>query len=384
MGGWQHVTIGDACQLVNGGTPKTKIVEYWDGPYAWITPAEMGRRESPYVSNTRRTLSKDGLIKCSASLLPYRSVILSSRAPIGHLVINEVPMATNQGCKGLIPNDELHYKFLYYYLASIVTLLNDLGAGTTFKELSATRLRTVPIPIPPLPEQELIVTILDEAFAAIATATANAEKNIANARELFESELKRTFTTRQKGWHELHFEDVCTLQRGFDLPKRLRKKGEYPILSSSGAIDTHCEVRVSGPGVVVGRSGSVGSVFFVEENFWPLNTVLYVKNFHGNQPEFVFWFLKQFGLQRFAGGAGVPTLNRNHVHGILVTVPADPVEQVRIVKRVNELRTRADGIVKLYKAKLAALTNLKQSILQKAFSGELTAKTDKIIAEAGV
>jgi restriction endonuclease S subunit len=96
------------------------------------------------------------------------------------------------------------------------------------------------------------------------------------------------------GWATRKLGDVATLQRGFDLPTRSRIAGDIPLVSSSGIIDTHNVSAVSGPGVVTGRSGSVGNVFFVEEDFWPLNTALYVKDFHGNDPKFIFHLLADF------------------------------------------------------------------------------------------
>ncbi|TBR11967.1 MAG: restriction endonuclease subunit S, partial [Rugosibacter sp.] len=155
--GWQLKAIGDVCDVVNGGTPKTGVKGYWDGPHQWITPAEMGKRATPYIDQTERTITDAGMQNSSARLLPQQSVILSSRAPIGHLVINTMPMATNQGCKGLVPRNGLDNKYLYYYLASIVPLLNDLGTGATFKELSGGKLKEVPVPVAPLPEQHRIV-----------------------------------------------------------------------------------------------------------------------------------------------------------------------------------------------------------------------------------
>ncbi|ANV92038.1 restriction endonuclease subunit S [Picosynechococcus sp. PCC 8807] len=137
-------------------------------------------------------------------------------------------------------------------------------------------------------------------------------------------------------WEVKKLSEVCTLQRGFDLPKRLREKGEYPLISSSGEIDTHCEAKVKSPGVVTGRSGSIGSLFFVEEDFWPLNTTLFVKDFHGNDPRFIFYLLKHFDLGRFATGTGVPTLNRNHVHDEKINITASLEEQKRIVEILDE------------------------------------------------
>jgi type I restriction enzyme S subunit len=137
------------------------------------------------------------------------------------------------------------------------------------------------------------------------------------------------------GWQTKKLRDVATLQRGFDLPTQDRVSGKIPLVSSSGVSDTHNTSAVRGPGVVTGRSGSIGNVFFIEQDFWPLNTVLYVKDFHGNDPRFVFHLLKKFDLKRFASGAGVPTLNRNFVHDELVNIP--PLsEQQRLVGKLDE------------------------------------------------
>ena len=137
------------------------------------------------------------------------------------------------------------------------------------------------------------------------------------------------------GWKTKKLVDFATLQRGFDLPRQDRSSGDVPLVTSSGISDTVSKSAVDGPGVATGRSGSIGNVFFIEEDFWPLNTVLYVKDFHGNDPRFVFHLLKNFDLKRFATGTGVPTLNRNCVHDELVNVPP-LAEQQRIVRLLDE------------------------------------------------
>lgn len=222
--GWQQKVIGEVCDVVNGGTPKTGVGEYWDGPHQWITPAEMGKRATPYIGQTERTITDAGLQNSSARLLPEQSVILSSRAPIGHLVINTSPMATNQGCKGLITRNGLDSKYLYYYLLSIVRLLHDLGSGATFKELSGGKLKEVPIPVAPIPEQRRIVAILDEACDGIAAAKTNAEKNLQSARDLFESHLQSVFTEQGDGWTQKPFGEIATFRNGINFTKT--SKGE--------------------------------------------------------------------------------------------------------------------------------------------------------------
>lgn len=138
-----------------------------------------------------------------------------------------------------------------------------------------------------------------------------------------------------RGWQAKTLVEVATLQRGFDLPTHSRVSGRFPLISSSGISDTHHKHAVKGPGVVTGRSGSIGKVFFIEDDFWPLNTVLYVKDFHGNDPRFVYYLLKKFDLRRFASGTGVPTLNRNFVHDEIVKVPSIS-EQRRIVTILDQ------------------------------------------------
>ena len=189
---WQSKPIGDVFKVVNGGTPKTGVASNWDGPHAWITPAEMGNLETPFISESRRTLTDEGL-RTGAELVPAGSIILSSRAPIGHLVINGIPMAFNQGCKGLIPSPAIDTKFAYYFLLTNVPLLESLGTGATFKELSGGKLKEVLFQFPELGEQRRIVTLLDEAFANIATAKANVEKNLQNARNFFYGQLQAIF-----------------------------------------------------------------------------------------------------------------------------------------------------------------------------------------------
>jgi type I restriction enzyme S subunit len=159
--GWERKKLGEMCEVFNGGTPDTTKKEFWDGSILWITPKDMGRMKSIYVDDTERKITEAGLKNSSARILPINSIVISSRAPIGHLAINTKPICTNQGCKGLVPKDELNTQYLYYFLKDSVQLLNDLGTGATFKEISGTKLGNVKIPIPPLPTQHQIVSELD-------------------------------------------------------------------------------------------------------------------------------------------------------------------------------------------------------------------------------
>ena len=122
-------------------------------------------------------------------------------------------------------------------------------------------------------------------------------------------------------WPEVQFKDFVTLQRGFDLPKSQMKAGDFPVLGSNSVIGFHDVAKVEGPGVITGRSGSLGQVQYVAQPYWPHNTALWVKDFKGNDPRFVYYKLKTLNLERFNGGVSVPTLNRNVLNIVPVRVP---------------------------------------------------------------
>jgi len=160
-GEWERSQLVDVCtKIANGGTPDTSKPEFWGGTINWMTPAEMGKTENPFIGTTNRTITELGLSNCTSDLLPLNTVILSVRAPIGHLAINTVPIAINQGCKGLIAGNYLNFYFLYYSLLNTKLQLINLGAGNTFKELSGSALKSFEIPIPHKAEQQKIADCL--------------------------------------------------------------------------------------------------------------------------------------------------------------------------------------------------------------------------------
>ena len=160
---------------------------------------------------------------------------------------------------------------------------------------------------------------------------------------------------------------VARLRRGFDLPTHKRTQGSVPVYAANGPIGWHNEVAVRGPGVVTGRSGSIGKVHYVESDYWPLNTSLYVEDFHGNDPEFVCLLLRSVDLIRFSSSTAVPTLNRNIAHKARVMVP--PItEQRRIVAKVDELMALCDELEARQKTRRETRERLVASALDKLTS----------------
>ncbi len=178
-----------------------------------------------------------------------------------------------------------------------------------------------------------------------------------------------TKTKIPEEWKKMKIQNTAPLQRGFDLPISKIKTGKYPVVFSNGILKTHDEYKAKAPGVVTGRSGTIGKVTFVTEDYWPHNTSLWVTDFKGNFPKYIYYFYLHFDLTRFSSGSGVPTLNRNDIHSQTILLPPLP-EQTRIVQI---LETWDKAIEKL-KRKIEIKKNIKKSLMQKLLTGKVRLK----------
>lgn len=392
---WQARPLGEVCTVVNGGTPKTGVSAYWDGPHQWITPAEMGRRASPLAGSTVRTLTDQGLAESSATLVPTGSVILSTRAPIGHLVINEVPMAFNQGRRGLVPGPGLSPRFLFHHLDHSRELLDSMGTGATFKELSASRLKEVRIPVPPLAEQERIVRILDEALDGIATARASIEASIEATDELIDVELDTAVAQAGRDWPSAPLESLCkhvTVGHVGPMKQEYRPAG-VPFLRSQNvrpfelALDNvnfvsaefHRQLSKSAlaPGdVAIVRTGYPGTAAVVPESLPVANCADLVIARPGPAllPQYLAAFLNSHTGRRVVGaeivGAAQQHFNVTSAKQALVPVPPTARQQ-EIVDRVTAVRRDAAVLRSRLTSKTGQLERLRRSLLAGAFAGEL-------------
>ncbi|NOR16317.1 restriction endonuclease subunit S, partial [candidate division WOR-3 bacterium] len=160
MNEWKECKLGEVAEIVGGGTPKTKKSNYWNGEIPWLTPRDLSNFNGRYISKGERNISKLGLAKSSAKILPKGAVLLSSRAPVGYLAIAKNDISTNQGFRSLIPNSETNNLFLFYLLKNNVEYLKSQSTGTTFGELAGSTLKSLSFYFPPLPEQRTIASVL--------------------------------------------------------------------------------------------------------------------------------------------------------------------------------------------------------------------------------
>lgn len=241
------------------------------------------------------------------------------------------------------------------------------------------------LPKPEFPEQQKIASILssvDDTIKATRTSIAKLERlKKSLMQNLLTGKMKPDGTWRNedefymdekfgkypKDWAFGRVKDFFVLQRGHDLTDIEAKDGEYPVVKSNGISINHHEFKSRAPGVVTGRSGTIGNVFYIEKDFWPHNTTLYVKDFCGNLPRYVYYLLIFMRLDIYLAGTGVPTLNRNDIHRLRNTIPKTTNEQQEIVSLLDECGNNIN--VKI--VKISKLEKLKKSLMQKLLTGQL-------------
>jgi type I restriction enzyme S subunit len=158
---WKQCTLADLGEIVGGATPSTKNESYYGGDVAWITPKDLSTFQGRFISRGERNITTEGLKNSSARLMPPHSVLFTSRAPIGYVAIAENEVCTNQGFKSIVPNPDTDYLFLYYLLVHNRDRIENMGSGTTFKEVSGSVMKQISVSVPSdIEEQRAIAAVL--------------------------------------------------------------------------------------------------------------------------------------------------------------------------------------------------------------------------------
>lgn len=266
---------------------------------------------------------------------------------------------------------ELHARFLNYFLLSTAgqRQIDSFQAGGNRQGLNFGQVRAFRVPLPPPPEQRSIVEALSDADGLIESL----EQLLDKKRQLKHGVMQELLAGDKRlpgfdgEWELRPLVDVAPLKRGYDLPNGKLEQGPHPVVYSNGVLNYHASFQVKGPGVVTGRSGTIGTVTFVEQSFWPHNTSLWVTSFKGNDPKFVFYLYTRVGLARFAAGSGVPTLNRNDVHAFTVSIPVTTPEQTAIAAILSDM----DAEIGALEATLTKARSIKQGMMQELLTGRI-------------
>ena len=395
--GWQTKKLGDLLDVQNGYAFSSK-----DYSQTGHFVMRIGNVQNGYISLADPkfiSLPKDG--KLQRFVLSDGDILVSLTGNVGRIGViqkEHLPAALNQPVARLTIREDspAAKEFLLFFLYSdwFREELTGAGHGAAQQNVSTNDLVEIQLPIPPVPEQRRIVGILDEAFEGLATAKANAEQNLQNARALFESHLQAVFTQRGHGWVDTRLEEVCGLQNGFAFKSSTFKPSGAPILRISniqdGRIDADNRLvffdpkdyrenldryRIVEGDLLIAMSGATtGKLGFNTES-----TVYYLNQRVGKfepsdklNKRFLYHFLstKVEENLRISAGAAQPNLSTEQIKGFVLPLPSVD-EQERIVDVLETLSEETQRLESLYQRKLAALDELKKSLLHRAFSGML-------------
>lgn len=377
---WTSQPIGELGDVVTGTTPPSAEPRLFGSEYPFLTPTDMS-----YATRhvrTERFISAAGKTRFASRLLPPSSVcFVSIGATIGKIAMTSESTLTNQQINSLIVDTAEHVpEFVYYLLRHHSESIRQRAGGAATPLLNKTTFSRVTLQVPPRPVQERIaalLTVYDELIE-------NNLRRIEILEEMAQTIYREWFVEFRYpgfgdvsmvdsdlgpipvGWCVGTLDNLLVLQRGFDLPRKTQREGSVPVIAATGHRGTHEQARAKGPGVVTGRSGSLGTVQYVNEDFWPLNTTLWGKEFRSATPELAFFVLKSIGLQQFNSGAAVPTLNRNDVSGHPVVVPP-----ANIVGRFSELTGEMFELQFLLERQTAVLRITRDLLIPKLISGEI-------------
>lgn len=265
-----------------------------------------------------------------------------------------------------INDTEFNTIYCALFLRSKFYYLREKCTGATIPHLSRSSLEDLKLPKLNIDTQNKIVEILDKSQELID----KRKEQMELLDELVQSRFLEMFgnpITNSKNLSVKNFEEVIVLQRGYDLPTYKRdESGAYNVWGSNGILSKHNEYKVNTEGVITGRSGSLGNVYYTKEPYWPLNTTLFSKDTCGNNVVYLTYLLRFYDLKRFSNGTGVPTLNRNLLNGEkIIDVPLALQEEFAdFVEKVNDIKS-------VLNKSLKQLNNNFDSLMQKAFKGEL-------------
>jgi len=384
--------------MKDGGTPKRSVPENFGGDINWCVVKDI----KPEIFDSKEKLTQQGLDKSSAKLWPANSIIISLGATIGKIGIARVPTATKQGLSGIVVNEELiTVEFLVYVLHHKVREIQGLATGTTIKEVRPRKLMSeLKIPVPPLEEQQRIVSILDEAFHKISKSTETMGKNLRNTLNLLISTREQCFTPKPH-WLQSQLDELCKIKHGFAFKSQFFSQlGDFVLLTPGNFFETggyrdrgEKQKFYTGEipeGYILEKgdllvamteqaAGLLGSPIIVPESDRFLhNQRLGLINWNGSQTmsnEFVYHFFNTHTVRQELHNTGTGIKVRHtsptKIGNLKIAIPPTIEEQQEIADKLNSIEQEVSNLGLLYENKTAIMSQLKQSILQETFNGNL-------------
>ena len=368
---WKTMKLDDIATLSLGKTPSRSNPKFWDkeknSKNIWLSIADLSASNQLYIEDSKEYVSDEG-----AKLfreVPEETLIMSFKLSIGKLAITKCSLRTNEAIIAMPIKDKklIMKEYLYYYLSSMNW---DAIAGKDIKvkgkTLNKTKLKELPILVPPLAEQERIVAKLDAAFAEIDEAIKVAEQNAKNADDILERSIPKIIT---KNSSEIV---TCTLGSAFSLSsgKLLSKKdmvndGKINVYGGNGITGKHNAYNLQGKNILIGRVGAkCGNVHYVDESLWLTDNAMYAHTFNYEfNLEFISLLLSKLNLGKYARQAAQPVISFSSIKDIIISFPKDLREQKKIIKSVLNIENHTRSLTKLHEYRQDNYNVLKAAIL---------------------
>lgn len=386
------VALSDVCDLVGGGTPSKSKSSYYAGDIPWATVRDM---KVDIISDTEFCITEEAVKASSTNVIPGGNVVIATRVGLGKVCLLGQDTAINQDLRGLLPKHpgSVLPKYLFYWYSTIAPQVVSAGTGATVQGVKVDFVKSLQLPLRSLSKQKRIVAILDEASAGIALAQTNAEKNLQNARTLFENHLQTVLKSEKWEWRTLG--ELCDSVE-YGSSSKSKKEGKYPVLRmgniQGGKLDWESLVytndqeefekyQLKHNDVLFNRTNSpelVGKTAIYKGEM-PAIFAGYLIRIHRREDLLDADYLCYFLNSRIAFDYGKTvvssSVNQANINGSKLKSYPMPVpslgEQKNIVAELNSMAAETKRLETIYQKKITELTALKKALLHQAFSGEL-------------
>jgi type I restriction enzyme S subunit len=372
-GEWEEKKLGEVCLIGDIDHKMPQSVK--DGIPYLMTGDFIGINDLDF--NNAKLISVEDYEQLSKKIKPETGDILFARyASVGAVRYVETNLKFTISYSCAILKSSTTYsesRYLFYYLQSSKAQHQvelEINTGSQ-RNIGIDSLKKIIVTFP-INKEKLKVSCFIKNLDTLITQHQQKHDKLLNLKKallelMFPKQGATVPEIRFKGfsgeWVEEKVINIAPLQRGFDLPKREMQDGKYPVVMSNGINGYHSNFKAKAPGVVTGRSGTIGNIHYIEDDYWPHNTALWVTNFKGNSPRYIYYMYTKLDLNRFGTGSGVPTLNRNDVHDQSINLPKETEEQTQIGNLFKQL----DTLITQHQAQLKKLNNIKQACLEKMF-----------------
>lgn len=384
MGGWENFKLSELGKVIGGSTPSTKREEYYGGNIAWITPKDLSGYQYRFISKGSRNITEEGLYSCSLKMLPKNSILFTSRAPIGYVAIAENDLCTNQGFKSIIPNENVDYMFMYYLIKYNKEIIEAMGSGTTFKEVSGTVMKNVcvKIPIDKKEQQKIskILSSLDDKIEINRKINENLEEQ---AKEIFLENFVRN-EKNYTNWEKVSLIDIANYLNGLAMQKYRPKENEesLPVLKikelRQGVTDKSSELCscnidsnyiINNGDIIFSWSGSLlvdiwcGGTCGLNQHLFKVTSDKYEKWFYYLWTKY---HLDEFILIAKDKATTMGHIKRENLKNAQVLIPSD--EEYKKLTLI--LKPMIDLIIDI-KIQIQKLSSIRDELLPKLMTGEI-------------